>query len=114
MIRFDVTDTGIGLSSEQQKLIFEPFRQADGSVTRRYGGTGLGLPICSNLAELMGGGISVRSAPAKGSTFSFTIDCPVCAVEDEAIAKRRRRRGRARAPGSYRFCWPKTIASTSC
>jgi len=87
VIRFSVIDTGIGLSSEQQKVIFEPFRQADGSVTRRYGGTGLGLAICSNLAELMGGGISVRSAPGEGSTFSFSIDCPECAVEDQVAVK---------------------------
>jgi len=89
LIRFNVTDTGIGLSSEQQKLIFEPFRQADGSVTRRYGGTGLGLTICSKLTELMGGGISVRSALGEGSTFSFTIDCPVCAIEDQSSANGR-------------------------
>jgi signal transduction histidine kinase/ActR/RegA family two-component response regulator len=87
VVRFSVTDTGIGLSSEQQKLIFEPFRQADGSVTRRYGGTGLGLTICSNLAELMGGDISVRSVPGEGSTFSFTIDCPVCMEQDDATKK---------------------------
>jgi hypothetical protein len=78
VVRFNVVDTGIGLSGEQTKLIFEPFRQADGSVTRRYGGTGLGLAICSNLAELMGGGITVESTPGEGSVFSFTIDCPVC------------------------------------
>ena len=100
VIRFNVIDTGIGLSAGQQKLIFEPFRQADGSVTRRYGGTGLGLAICSNLAELMGGGILVRSAPGEGSTFSFTIDCPVCEQLDAAAAqgKTRARDGAGAGP----------------
>ena len=75
LIRFNVTDTGIGLSANQRKVIFEPFRQADGSVTRKYGGTGLGLAICSSLAKMMGGSMSVTSTPGQGSTFSFTIRC---------------------------------------
>jgi CheY-like chemotaxis protein len=87
-IRFDVTDTGIGLSKEQQKFIFEPFRQADGSVTRKYGGTGLGLAICARLVELQGGSMSVLSAKAEGSTFSFNIRCGVCTELDVAPQKR--------------------------
>ena len=77
-IRFDVADTGIGLSREEQKLIFEPFRQADGSVTRKYGGTGLGLAICARLVELQGGSMSVISVKGEGSTFSFNIRCGIC------------------------------------
>jgi PAS domain S-box-containing protein len=73
MLRFDVIDTGPGLSSAAQAQVFQPFAQADASVHHRYSGTGLGLAICKRLSELMGGQVGVESSPGKGSRFWFTV-----------------------------------------
>jgi len=72
-IQVSVSDTGIGISEEQQKRLFSSFQQAESSTTRKYGGTGLGLAISKSIVEMMKGRIWIQSEPAKGSTFTFTI-----------------------------------------
>jgi two-component system, NarL family, sensor histidine kinase EvgS len=81
-LRLSVRDTGIGVSAEQQQRLFQPFAQAEASTTRRYGGTGLGLTICRRLAELMGGELSMESAPGRGTTLRLELRLPLGRAED--------------------------------
>jgi len=105
VLHYFVSDSGIGVPKEKQQAIFEPFKQADGSTTRRFGGTGLGLTISTTLVELMGGRIWLDSAPHEGSTFHFTArlgvtderpemttvdltELPVLVVDDNEVNRR--------------------------
>jgi TMAO reductase system sensor TorS len=88
LLRFEVTDTGVGIAPEDQREIFDPFSQADATAARRHGGTGLGLAISRQLVEMMGGEIGVVSEAGKGSTFWLTLPLERSATQDSLIRGR--------------------------
>jgi PAS domain S-box-containing protein len=86
-LHFSVCDTGQGILPSHQEIIFDPFTQADSSITRRFGGTGLGLAITKHLVGLMGGRIWVNSEVGVGSTFHFVVELPVCETPEPAVSQ---------------------------
>jgi len=84
-VRFEVKDSGIGMTEEQIAVIFEPFTQAEAGITRKYGGTGLGLAITKNIVEMMGGDLQVDSVPGIGSKFSFELTFETAEISEEEM-----------------------------
>jgi CheY-like chemotaxis protein/two-component sensor histidine kinase len=92
-LRICVTDTGIGIAEDQHERIFQAFQQIDGSISRQYGGTGLGLAIARQLAEVLGGGIHLRSAPGQGSSFTVEVPLKLAATTEVRTLRPSQRRG---------------------
>jgi two-component system chemotaxis sensor kinase CheA len=86
-IVFEVEDTGVGIAPEHHQKIFESFVQEDGSMSRRYGGVGLGLTISRNLVKLLGGNITLKSEKGKGSTFTITLPLPIDNTPQAALSE---------------------------